>query len=145
MSHRFSLAPVLKLRESIEERERHLLEQTQHEISHVLQMQESLKAQQLWVLQQRELALSRGVRAMDLVYLEQTRRSLHLRQAILDDNLATLQARRKQQLEDYALAKRKREVLSELRDHQRVAYAAISARRQQRITDDSFLARSRQR
>jgi flagellar export protein FliJ len=145
MPHRFTLAPVLKLRESIEERELHLLEQTQNEISHLLQVRETLSAQQESTKQKQELCLSRGVRATDLVFLEQTRTSLHMRQATLDDSLAALRERRKQQLANYTLAKKKREVLSELRDCQREAYEANAARRQQRITDDSFLARSRQR
>lgn len=145
MAYRFSLAPVLKLRESIEERELHSLEKTQHEIAHTIQTLESLRIQVTSALRLRESDLNKGVWATDLVFHEQIRQALRAQQAVLEKSLTTLQSRRQQQLDNYACAKRKRELLSELRDHQREAYEAKAARRQQRITDDSFLARTRQR
>jgi len=144
MPYRFSLAPVLKLRESIEERELHVLERTQHEIAHIVQLLESLKLRQSTALLERESVLTRGTWAADLHFHEQLRRGLDTRQNTLETTLADLQVRRRHQLENYESAKRKRQALSDLRDRQRATYEANAAHRQQRIADDSFLARRRQ-
>jgi flagellar export protein FliJ len=144
MPFRFSLAPVLKLREALEERELHHLEQTQHQIASVVQLLESLKHEQSSAVLNRESALTKGAPAADLHFHELLRRGMNARQSILEKMLADLQVHRTQQLERYEAAKRNREVLSDLRDRRRAAKESKAAREQQRITDDSFLARSRQ-
>ena len=135
------LLPVLKLRESIEERDLHLLEQTQHEIAHTLHLLEILRDQERREIEAKECELATGMSAGYLRLVEEARGKLWKHQRSLEKSLAELQLRRKQQLENYETAKRGREVLSDLRDRQREMYEAIVVRRQQRITDDLFLVR----
>lgn len=145
MSYRFTLAPVLRLREGIEERDLHLLEQTQHEIAHVVRLLESLREQELREINDRERELTTGMPGAYLRLVEEARRRLCNRQQSLEKSLTELQIRRQQQLDDYEAAKHNRQVLSDLRDHQRDIYDAIVVRRQQRITDDLFLVRHRKK
>ncbi len=141
MPYRFTLSPVLKLRESIEERDLHLLEQTQHEIVHTLYLLEILHDRERREIEARERELATGMSAAYLWLVEEARRKLRERQHSLEKSLAELQLRREQQLENYETAKRGRQVLSDLRDRQREMYEAIAVRRQQRTTDDLFLVR----
>jgi len=141
MTYRFTLAPVLKLRQSIEERGLHLLEQTQHEIAHTVQMLETLRRQADSEMAQREQALESGVAAAALHFSEQLRRGLGEQVRALEKKLAELQIRREQQLKGYEDAKRERQVLSDLRNRQQEAYEARADYQRQRLTDDSFLAR----
>lgn len=141
MPYRFTLSPVLKLRESIEDRDLHLLEQTQHEIAHTLHLLEILRDQVRRETGARERELATGMSAAYLWLVEEARHKLWKHQRSLEKSLAELQLRRKQQLENYETAKRGREVLSDLRDRQREIYEAIAVRSQQRITDDLFLIR----
>ena len=144
MAFHFRLAAVLRLRQNLEERDLHLLEQTQHEIARVVQQMEELRAQQhsSHALQQRELA--GGTPAINLHFGEQVRRSLEQQKQTLGTKLAELQRRRKMQLESYEDAKRKRQVMSDLRDRQQAAQEAQRVRQAQRAADDGFLARHRQ-
>jgi flagellar export protein FliJ len=144
MPFRFSLAPVLKLRGALEERELHKLEQTQHQIAGVVHLLESLGHEQSSARINREAALAKGSPAADLHFHELLRRGMNARQSILEKMLDDLQVHRTRHLECYEAAKRGREVLSDLRDRRRAAHESKAARQQQRVTDDSFLARSRQ-
>ncbi|MGA9563999.1 MAG: hypothetical protein WBS19_00620 [Candidatus Korobacteraceae bacterium] len=145
MPYRFTLSAVLKLRESIEERDLHVLEQTQHEIAHTLHLLEILHDQERREIEVTERELAAGMSAVYLRIVEEARRKLWEHQHSLEKCLTELQLRRKQQLENYKAAKRGRQVLSDLRDRQREMYEAIAVRRQQRITDDLFLVRHQKR
>jgi flagellar export protein FliJ len=141
MSFRFALAPVLKLRENLEDLTRQRLENTQREIAHVAHMLESLHSAAGSMIVMNERDLSDGLPATELHFREQKLNHLRNGQGLLEAKLSELELRRKQQLTDYEEARGKRQVLSNLRDHQREAYEAKSAYRLQRAADDSFLAR----
>lgn len=143
MAFRFPLAPVLKLRESLEERELHLLEQAQHEIARTIHLLEELRSRRQGSLNARERELASGMVAANLHFSEHLQRRLQEQEHALEARLAELQFRRKQQLEIYEEAKRKRQALSELRDKQQAAYEGKLAHQAQRNADDSFLARFR--
>jgi flagellar export protein FliJ len=142
-AYRFALAPVLTLRKSMEEHELRLLEKLQHEITHTVQQLEMLTACQQATVHARERELAPGTSAAQLQFLEQVLRRLQEGRLALERMLAELQTCRQQQLASYETAKRKREVLSDLRDRQRKAHDAQVERQEQRVTDDGFLARSR--
>jgi flagellar export protein FliJ len=141
MAYRFTLAPVLKLRQSIEERDLHLLEQTQHEIAHTVQLLDTLNLQERAEITARERELASATPAVNLHFVEQLLEKLQDKKRSLEQRLAELQALRQQQLDIYEAAKRNRQVLSELRDRQREAYDVRAARELQKATDDIFLAR----
>jgi len=145
MAYRFTLAAVLKLRESIEERDLHLLELTQHEIAHKLRLLEITQEQEQAEIATRERELSAGTYAALVDVVEAVQRRLRERQREMEKSLAELQLRRQKQLATYESSRRDRQVLSELRDRQREEYDARAARHEQRVADDMFLARHRNR
>jgi len=145
MPHRFTLAAVLKLRESIEERDLHLLEQTQVEIARATRLLKAIRNRKLLEVSMRECELAQGTSGAHLHIIEGVKgRTLEVQQS-LEKLLAALQHRREQQLADYVSSKRKRETLSELRDRQNEAHELRVARERQRVIDDLFLARQRQK
>jgi flagellar FliJ protein len=145
MPYRFALAPVLRLRQSIEERDLHLLEQTQLEIAHVIRLLESVGEQRLTEITTREHELLTKTSGTHLQVIETVRGRAKEVQHRLEQSLAELQRRREHQLANYEAAKRNRQVLSDLFERQHEAYEARAARERQRVTDDLFLARHRRK
>jgi len=141
MGYRFTLAVVLKLRESIEERDLRVLEQTQLEIAHTIRVLQSIRDQALAELATRECELATGTSGAHLQVVEGMKDRAQKAQVDVERSLAQLQLRREQQLAAYEASKRKREVLSDLRQHQKEAYELQAVRSRQRATDDLFLAR----
>jgi len=141
MPYRFALASVLKLRESLEEILLRRLEQTQLEIAHTLQLLEGLQAHILSTMLSRQSDLAAGTAGADLHFGESVLRQLRSDRQELEEKLAQLRARRRQQLHDYEDARNKRQVLKDLRDRQRSEYENRVAHREQQMADDSFLAR----
>jgi len=145
MAFRFTLAPVLKLRESIEERDLHLLERTQYEIAHAVQLLETMKNQVRAELVTRDRELAAGSAAAHLCVVEEAKQRLREHQQSLEGSLAKLQLRREQQLASYEAARRNRQVLSELCDRQREAHEVKAERARQQVVDEMFLVRHRKK
>jgi len=145
MAYRFTLAPVLRVRENIEKRDLHLLEQTQHEIAHIIRLLESARDRERAELATRERELATGTRGTYLHIVEGVKKRTREAQRALEQKLAELQVRREQQLANYNSSKRKREVLSDLRDRQEEAYEFLASRGRQQVADDLFLARRRRK
>jgi flagellar export protein FliJ len=143
VAFRFPLAPVLKLRESLEEHELQLLEQAQHEIARTLHLLEEMKNRRRIAVTAKERELASGMVAAHLQFSEHIQHHLLGQEQALVKSLAELQLRRKHQMEIYEEAKRKRQMLSELREKHQAAYEGKLAHHSQRIADDSFLARLR--
>ena len=143
MAFRFPLAPVLRLRESQEELELQRLEQAQYEIARTLHLLEEMRNQRRIALTEKERELASGLVAAHLHFSEHIQHHLQEQEKALRASLAELQLRRKQQMEIYEEAKRKRQMLGKLREKQQAAYESKLAHQSQRIADDSFLARFR--
>ncbi len=143
MPFHFPLAPVLKLRESLEERELHLLEQTQFQIARAVRLLEELRSQRHAALAVRERQLACGSVGADLHCSEHTQRQLQEQGQALEASLAELHLRRTQQMKIYEQAKQNRQALSELLEEQQAAYQDKLAHQEQRRADDRFLARFR--
>ena len=143
MAFRFPLAPVLKLRESLEEHELQLLEQAQYEIARTLHLLEEMKNRRRIAVSEKERELASGMVAAHLQFSEDIQHYLLGQEQALQATLAELQHKRKQQMEIYEEAKRKRQMLSELREKQQAVYESKLAHQLQRVADDSFLARFR--
>ena len=142
MPYRFTLSPVLKLRESIEDRDLHLLEQTRREIAHYPPPAGNLARSSAQEKRGPENASWRR-ECQPLIFGSLKKQ---------DTSCGSINARWKSlwpscnfvgssSSKNYETAKRGREVLSDLRDRQREIYEAIAVRSQQRITDDLFLIR----
>ena len=141
MAFRFSLATVLKLRQSIEDREERALQKVQADIARVHNQIEALNTQIANVRRQCQSTLLELTPAAHLhVLLTQTQSAEDAKKALYQQ-LQVLEQQRQQQLAIYQAAHRDRETLTNMFDEQRGLYEQDQARREQKTLDDIFMAR----
>lgn len=138
MAFQFPLAAVLRLRVSVEEHEQGKLEHIHHEIALALHRINALHEQSRQARAARERALTQPLQAYHLHASEVERAAIADRLTELNRCLQKLRTERERQLEVYQAARRKHEMLSEMRDHQKEAYDLKQARREQMAQDDIF-------
>ena len=143
MAFRFTLAPVLKYREALEQREYLALEKIQLEIAQAERRLQKFEESWAAAAKRREGELRQGTPSIHLqaaynqeLFLQKQRDDLLLK-------LQELQAKRQQAMKAYERARQKREVLQELRARQLDVYQHEQAKREQRTLDDIFLSRHR--
>lgn len=141
MGFQFSLDAVLRVRGIQEEREERLLQQILFEIS---QTQEALVRNEADIAgydASRSAEMSSTVlgRNVHLSYGEILQLKEHRK--ALEAHIEKLQQLRDKQLKIYQLARRNREMLSDMRDDRRVAYDTEIAKAEQKTLDDNYIAR----
>jgi len=141
MSFQFSLAAVLRYRESIEQREYFALERTQQEIVHTGARIRNVEQEYSTALQNRAADLAKGVRAADVQSGYEYQTALEQQLEALRNSLQELKIKWRQQMASYAMARRNRETLERLREKQLDAYIREKAKREQSMIDDLFLSR----
>lgn len=145
MAFRFSLDAVLRFRQSVEHSEEAILLRIVQEIAQVELELRQVDAEQVRIREQRERDLKLKLPAVHLK--EIAIRELELK-ALADGlrfRLRQLETQRLGQLAIYQTARQDREVLSELRKRHRQSYHLEQKRQEQRMLDDSFLARGKPR
>jgi flagellar FliJ protein len=141
MAFRFSLATVLRVRESIEQREERALQQIQLEIARVLRQIEELSAAIAKAHDTQEDALRQPVPAGYLHgLLWEAQAAVAQREGLLS-TLQALEQQRDKQMKIYRAAHRNHETLISMKRDQRNAYELEQARTQQKSLDDLFMAR----
>ena len=141
MAFRFPLATVLRVRESVEEREERALQRIQLEIARARRQIEELSAAITNAHLAREEALRRPVPASHLhTMLADAQAAVEKKKTILHA-LHTLEQQRDQQMKIYQAAHRDREMLTDMQDQQLNAYQQEQSRAQQKNLDDIFIAR----
>jgi len=143
MSFRFSLAAVLRLRESVERREYLALEKIHQQIAQLQAAAARLDQEFQTQAQVRAAALSRGTPAYHLQCLAECERELQRRIETLASKLQELELQRQQQQQAYDQARQKHELLRGVRQRQLDAYQRDASRREQKNQDELFLARKR--
>ena len=141
MPFKFPFAAVLRVRQSIEERDKLALEHIQFEISQVTQMLEQIEAEKAKDVETRELELTSGLPGAHVLAVEADRQRLEQTKKQLEQQLAELRVQRDKQLAVYQESRRKREVFSELHQQQKTAFEIAETRREQKILDDIFIMR----
>jgi flagellar export protein FliJ len=139
MSFRFALAPLLRLRQSIE-RQRTL--QLQEANLRVSRAQETLAQLERYLsdsAQSDAAALIAGRTAAELQFASVLRENLHRFRQDLQSDIRRLELARLQAASEYHRAYREREVLETLRARQRRAYQQEQLRRQQQELDAAHL------
>jgi flagellar export protein FliJ len=140
MAFRFSLAAVLKLRESLEQQEYFKLLKLQQEITTMEEQIRQTEEQQLEAEAERTSELVRGLPAGDLQdSYEKSLAWVRLREA-LKMNLRETEARRQQQLVTYRAVRQGREILEKIRERQHSEYIRDRNKQQQALVDDLFLS-----
>jgi len=138
MSFHFSLQPVFRLRQSLEERERLRLAMIIGYLNQMNQLLERLDQEKLRVASGIEERLKTGMTAAELqfelarkVAIEQQKKGLQLQ-------LAKLEEQRAAQEQAFREAQRKRKIVENLRDLKLELYRREEARREQQRVDDLF-------
>ncbi|MGP8258718.1 MAG: hypothetical protein ACLQM6_02065 [Acidobacteriaceae bacterium] len=141
MAFRFSLAAVLRVRESIEQREERVLQRIQLEMARVLHQIEEKDAEIASTRRAREDALQRPIPAVHLHTLLWEEQAAVERRKSLQAALHALEQQRDKQMKIYQAAHRDHETMISMKRAQRIAYELVQARTQQKSLDDLFMAR----
>jgi len=141
MAFQFSLAAVLRYRESIEQVECFALERTQQEIARTEGRIHQVEQDCVKATQDRAAELAKGTRAADVEAAYEYQTALEQQLEALRALLQELKMKWRQQLASYTAARRNRETLEKLREKQLDAYSREQAKREQSMMDDIFLAR----
>ena len=142
MAYRFSLAPVLRVRELAVEQEERTLARIHNEIDRLRGGIACAEADLLEAARGRQQAFTAAsLPAMHLHASYAMAQELRVRAALLRKQLATFEELRTQQVARYEEAYRRREVLAGLREKDHGAWMAAQARRDGKAADEAFLAR----
>lgn len=143
MAFRFSLATVLRYRDSMEKREELALQKILVEIARTRLQVEQLTRQIARAQAAIEKTLEQPVSAAHLQIMVSEVEVLVAQRKTLTGSLAALDRQRALQMQAYQAAHRDRRMLSEMADRQRDAYEQGRVRREQKFVDDIFGARAR--
>jgi len=141
MPFRFSLAAVLRLRESVVRREYLALEKVLQQIAQLETEAARLAQQDEAQAKARAVELARGTPAYHLQCLGECERELQRRKDALASKRKEMELKRQQQQQAYDQARQKHELLQGMRQRQLETYQRDAARREQKNQDDLFLAR----
>jgi flagellar FliJ protein len=141
MPFRFTLATVLRYKESLEQQEERALKEIQLKMAQVAHQIEELSAAIENAATARERALGSAIPASHLQLLTSGTQSNKDKRNALISNLQRLEERRDEQLKKYEIAHRNREMLTDMFDKQQNIYEQAQVQAQQKRLDDLFIAR----
>jgi flagellar export protein FliJ len=139
MSFRFALAPLLRLRQSIERQRTLQLQEANLRVSRAQEALAQLERYLYGSAQSDATALIAGRTGAELQFASVLRENLHRFRQELQSDIRKLELVRQQAASEYHRAYREREVLETLRARQRRAYQQEQLRRQQRELDAAHL------
>jgi flagellar export protein FliJ len=142
MAFRFTLATVLRFRESVEKREELALQKILLEMAHVRREIERIAAEIAVAHNARNQAMLNPVPASHLNGMLNDVEAAKERRKNLLQALGKLEQEHRQQATKYQAAHRDRQMLSDMKAKKRDAYEQERARATQKFLDDIFAARS---
>ena len=141
MGFQFSLAAVLRVRESLERREECALQAIQLEVARALKEIQELTLAIGGAHRNRERALEKMLLGGQLQSLMREEHTAELRLISLVGTLQTLEQAREEQMKVYQSAHQGRELLTGMRSKQQEIYDREWLRQDQKRLDDIFMAR----
>lgn len=141
----FSLAAVLRVRESLAQREEARLRAAHQELARTRQALADCQAEHLAFRRQNASGLCQGGSGAGLEFAAACQRAFARREQALTRRCGELEALRKVRQAAYLRARREQRAVETLRDEQRRAWEAEQARRTQQAQDELFLMRTRYR
>ena len=141
MGFRFTLASVLRFRESIEEREELALQKVEFEVARVRRRLDELTEELAKASNERETSLQKSMEAFRLKDLQDEMNAAVQTKQILFETLTTLKSQRDAQMRLYQAARVNRRTLTDLQKHQQSAWEQEQIRVEQKQLDDIFSAR----
>jgi flagellar export protein FliJ len=142
MAFRFSLAMVLRFRESIERREELALQRIVQDIGRVRHQILELTGQIERALDARNNAMLKPIAASQLQGVLSAIEAAKESRKQLVASLEPLEQRRREQTKVYQAAHRDRQMLSDMEERARAAYEQEYTRKEQKFLDDVFAARA---
>jgi len=142
MAFRFSLATVLRFRQSVEKREELALQALLLEMARARREIEGASAAVTAARNARSEALQRTLPALQIQSMAFDVDSASERRETLLKRLEALEKQRIAQTDRYQAAHRDRQMLSDMKTRQRDAWEEERARAEQRFLDDVFGARA---
>jgi flagellar export protein FliJ len=139
MPFRFALAPLLRLRQSIERQRTLQLQEANLKVSRAQEALAQLDRFLSDAAQSDSTRLAAGCTAAELQFASVLRENLHHFRQELQSDIRKLELLRQQAASEYHQAYREREVLETLRLRQRRAYQQEQLRRQQQELDAAYL------
>jgi len=139
MAFRFTLAPLLRLRQSIERQRTLKLQEANLQVSRAQEKLAQLERSLAESAESDAVALQAGRTAAELQFASVFRENLHLFRQELQSDILKLELLRQQALGEYHQAYREREVLETLRAREHRVYQQEQLRRQQQELDATYL------
>jgi flagellar export protein FliJ len=141
MAFVFSLEALLLFRKSLEHQEELLLQEANYQLS-LVQRQISEVDSQLESLQKLlQHELQQGLSAAELHFRNQCGVTLIEHRRRLEQDAVRKEKLRRERMESFQIARRRREVVETLRQHQWQLYRQNETRQEQRQLDDQLLSR----
>jgi len=144
MAYQFSLATVLRVRLIREEREERMLMEILRNISQTMVTIAQIERGITQLQSSKTKSLSNAVSGHDLQALYADVDALKQNKRELEEQLEQLEQLRDKQIAVYRSARREREMLTSMHQHQRAEYAVELLRREQAMLDDLYGSRRRQ-
>jgi flagellar FliJ protein len=141
MAFRFSLASVLRVRESIERREELALQKAEQELARVRRRIDELTGEIAKAVDEREKALQQEIQAHQLQGMDAEISAAGEAKQTLLETLQTLQQQRDAQMKLYQAAYNGRRMLTDLSAQQKTEYEQEQDHAQQKRLDDIFASR----
>jgi flagellar FliJ protein len=141
MAFRFSLASVLRVRESIERREELALQKAEQELARVRRRIDELAGEIAKAVDAREKALQQAIQAHRLQSMDAEINAAGETKQTLLETLQTLQQQRDAQMKLYQAAYNGRRMLTDLSEQQKTEFEQEQDRAQQKRLDDIFASR----
>jgi flagellar export protein FliJ len=142
MGFRFSLATVLRFRESVEKREELALQRLLLESARIRREIEHVTQEIAGAHEAKNEAMLQALAAVDLQTMLNEIDAVANRKKALVESLVELDRERAIQTKKYQAAHRDRQMLSDMCSRQLDAYEQEHARAQQKFLDDIFAARA---
>jgi flagellar export protein FliJ len=141
MPFRFTLATVLRVRESVQRQEERALQKILFEMARVAHQIDRLSTEISAACDDEERAMQRPIPASQVQLLVWKKQAAVEKRTAFIRHLQVLEQERDRQLQCYHAAYRNSETLIELRNSQQENYALKKARDDQKRLDDIFAAR----
>jgi flagellar export protein FliJ len=141
MAFQFSLAAVLRVRESIEKREERALQSIQREVARTLLQIAEVRGAIDGAQRERETALRQTISAGHLHTMLSEEQGGEQRLESLFGELQVLEEARAKQMQLYQSAHQGCEMLTDMRKKQKESYEREWLREEQKRLDDIFMAR----
>ena len=141
MAFRFTLDVLLRVRQSVERQQELLLQEANQHLTILRQRIEDLDAQMAQLTASKMRQLESGLSAAELQFDLLCRSVMLQQRAALEQEMSQAEAARDARRETFREARRQREVMDTLRNHQLQAHRQQEMRQEQRRLDDMFLLR----